>query len=196
MSGCESPSGWGMDKPDEPKAKGLTGRPRKFDEAYMRTLEEHLRLWVSRRYAIFKKTGFGEIWLGDFAFEEGISRNQLTNLADPKGVYKDYNQEFAETYAWAKTAQESWAIFDEKISYNIRKLMLVNHHQYQDKVEIQTNVDPAALPAAFTTQFNFYLQQMGQPPLALPTEEAEFTEVPKDKPEGFRDFKSFLSDKE
>jgi hypothetical protein len=62
-----------------------------------------------------------------------------------------------------------------------------------DKVEVKTN---QALPAAFTTQFNFYLQQMGVAPLALPTEEAEFTEVPKDKPEGFRDFKSFISDKE
>jgi hypothetical protein len=62
-----------------------------------------------------------------------------------------------------------------------------------DKVEVKTN---QSLPAAFTTQFNFYLQQMGVAPLALPTEEAEFTEVPKDKPEGFRDFKSFISDKE
>lgn len=186
------------EKPEtEVKAVPVMGRPRKYDQAYLDVLNDHLKTWVAKKYALFKRTGVGEIWLGDFAFEEGFSRNTLCNLADPKGEYRDFNQDFAETYAWAKTAQESWAIFDEKISYNIRKLMLVNHHQYQDKVEIQTTTDPAALPAAFTTQFNFYLQQMGVPPLALPTEEAEFTEVPKDKPAGFtRDFKSFLSDPE
>lgn len=167
------------------------GTPRKYDEKYLHELSEKLVRWVARKYVRFKETGKGSIWMGDFAFENGMSRQQLSNLADPNGVYKAYNAEFVETYAWAKTGQESWAVFDEKVNSAVRKLILTNHHNYREKVEVDAPAAAGILPTSFAVQFNFYLQQMGIAPLALETiqeEPVKAEESATDFGKAFREF--------
>lgn len=55
-----------------------------------------------------------------------------------------------------------------------------------EKVDVKPS---QAMPVEFTNQFNFYLQQIGQKPVALPTvEEAEVVEKPAGFPRAFKDY--------
>jgi hypothetical protein len=126
----------------QPKDGGKNpgGRPEEYPESFFLELSAKLAAWTMAQYKQFKRTGAAEIWLGDFAFENGYSIQQLSAFANPDGDFKGKNAKFSQTYAWAKTAQGSWAIKDERINAKIRQLLLVNFHDIKDKVESDVNV--------------------------------------------------------
>jgi hypothetical protein len=116
-------------------SKNPGGRPIEYTEEFFNEFSETLIAWATKRYAQFQKNGTADLWLGDFAFENGYSIQQLSRFAAPEGEFKGRNAKFSETYEWAKTAQGSWAIKDERINAKIRQLLLVNFHDIKDKVE-------------------------------------------------------------
>lgn len=141
------PKGW------KPSEHGVDpgGRPEEYPTEFFDALSDTLTTWVTKRYAQFQKNGTGDMWLGDFAFENGHSIQQLSRFAAPEGEFKPRNAKFSKTYEWAKTAQGSWAIKDEKINAKIRQLLLVNFHDIKDKVESeQTHNFPTGIDITFT----------------------------------------------
>lgn len=127
------------------------GRPIEYSEEFFESLSETLTAWIKEKYTEFKKTGIGDMWLGDFAFENGYSIQQLSKFAKPDGDFSPRNAKFSQTYEWAKTAQGSWAIKDEKINAKIRQLVLVNFHDFRDRVESeQTHNFPQGIDITFT----------------------------------------------
>lgn len=118
-------------------SKNGGGRPEEYPQAFFEDLSDTLTTWITKQYAQFKRNGAAEMWLGDFAFENGYSIQQLSRFANPEGDFKLKNKKFSQTYEWAKTAQGSWAIKDERINAKIRQLLLINFHDIKDKVETE-----------------------------------------------------------
>lgn len=101
-----------------------TPKKRKYTPEFIETLAKNLEVWVKSK---------DSLWLGDFAAENKISRQRLSEIANE-------NELFAEVYELAKQVQEN-KLFRVGLSKENNPAMAIfalkNVADWRDKSEVE-----------------------------------------------------------
>lgn len=106
-----------------------TSKKRRYTEEFIKQLTGKLKLWINQK---------DSIWLGDFAADNKMSRQRLSEIANE-------NELFAEVYEYTKQIQEN-KLFKLGLSKNCNPAMAIfalkNVAGWRDRTDITTGDEP------------------------------------------------------